>query len=302
MAATVCARKFNSTIREMNWGWLFAVLATSLWVHVPGLTPFATMCGISLSLFAVIKLHVLTNYRKSNSRPGLLEVAAWFVGWPGLDAKAFFSARTVDRPGTLEWMFAVAKIGFGGWMLVWMATALRPTSDLLAGWAALIGIVFLLHFGSFHFAALFWQTRGRNVKPIMNGPVLATSVTEFWSRRWNLAFRDYASPFLFVPLMRRTNSVAAVLIGYTFSGLVHELAISVPAKAGYGFPTLYFLIQGLAMLIERAADKRGVRITNGLRGWLWTATITVPAAYLLFHPPFIRAIVLPVVNSIAGLT
>lgn len=71
---------------------------------------------------------------------GLSEVIAWFVAWPGLDPKAFFQARTVDRPGTFEWMFAVAKTGLGGWMLIGMAPALRAESDLLAGWSALIGI------------------------------------------------------------------------------------------------------------------------------------------------------------------
>lgn len=101
--------------------------------------------------------------------------------------------------------------------------------------------------------------------------------------------------------MRRTNSAVAVLAGYTFSGLVHEIAISVPARSGYGSPTLYFAIQGAAMLIERAVEKRGVRLASGFRGWIWTLIVTVPGAFLLFHPPFIRAVVLPVVDFVAEL-
>ena len=293
------ARKVKSTFRELHWGWLIALLGTSGWVLVPGLTPFGTMCGISLSLFVVIKLHVLANYQKTNNRPKVSLVVAWFVAWPGLDARAFFRTQNVGRPRIREWLFAIAKTCFGGWMLLGVAVAMLPTDQLAAGWAALIGIVFLLHFGSFHLAALFWRSRGRDVKPIMNAPIMATSVADFWSRRWNLAFRDYASPFLFVPLVRRTNPAVAVIVGYTFSGLVHELAISVPAEAGYGRPTLYFVIQGLAMLLERAAEKRGVKLTTGIPGWIWTAFVTVPAAYLLFHPPFVREIVLPVVEFMA---
>jgi len=278
--------------------WPLAMFATIAWSFVQGISPFSTMCGISITLYGIIKLHVLTQSWDVCEKPSSGEILAWFFAWPGLDGKAFFRRRTVKRSSGFEWFFATAKTGFGGWMLVGVAPAMKATSDLTSGWAALIGIAFLLHFGTFHMAALFWRSRGRDVKPIMNAPILATSVTEFWSRRWNLAFRDYASPLLFVPLMRRTHPAVAVLAGYMFSGLVHELAISVPARGGHGLPTLYFAIQGAAILIERATAKRGVRLTNGICGWIWTAIVTVPGAYLLFHPPFVRAVVLPVVDFV----
>ena len=288
--------------KRLQMGWLLILPIAASWILVPGLSPFVTMSAISLSLYALIKLHVLVHYAASGENVSPFDMLAWFFAWPGLDARAFFRRGVVNRPTLLEELFAVAKVGFGGLMLFLVAPAFRAHSELVSGWAALIGIVFLLHFGTFHLAALFWRHRGRDVKPIMNAPILATSVAEFWSRRWNLAFRDYASPFLFVPLMRKTNSAVAVLAGYTFSGLVHEIAISVPAHGGYGLPTLYFAIQGAAMLIERSAEKRGIGLTNGLLGWCWTAVVTVPGAYILFHPAFIRAVVLPVVDFVAGLS
>ncbi len=282
-------------------GWLLILPIAASWILVPGLSPFATMFAISLSLYALIKLHVLTHYAASGNPVSPFDTVAWFFAWPGLDARAFFRRAVVTAPTVFEELFAVAKVGFGAGMLLLVAPAFRVDSELVCGWAALIGIVFLLHFGTFHLAAMFWRRRGRDVKPIMNAPILATSVTEFWSRRWNLAFRDYASPFLFVPLMRKTNSAVAVLAGYTFSGLVHEIAISVPARGGYGLPTLYFALQGAAMLIERSAEKRGIGLSSGIRGWCWTALVTIPGAYFLFHPAFVRAVVLPVVDSVAGL-
>jgi hypothetical protein len=277
-----------------------SLFGTIAWLFVPGMSPFATMCCVSLSLYALFKLHVLTQYTRFNDHPGWSDILAWIVTWPGLDASAFFQTRVVEISAKWEWLFATAKFCFGGAMLLEIAPAMKVYSDLASGWTALIGIVFLLHFGTFHLAALVWRSCGRDVKPIINSPILATSVAEFWSQRWNLAFRDYASPFLFVPLVRRTNSAVGVLAGYTFSGLVHELAISAPSRGGYGLPTLYFAIQGVVMLIERMADKRGIRLTRGLRGWVWTAVVTAPAACLLFHPPFIRAVVLPVVDLIAS--
>ena len=292
-AATAAANE-----KRLQMGWLLILPIAASWGIVPGLSPFATMVAISLSLYALIKLHVLTHYTGSGEDVSPFDTLAWFIAWPGLDARVFFRKSVVNRPTLLEKLFAVAKVAFGGVMLFLVAPAFRVDSEFVSGWAALIGIVFLLHFGTFHLAALFWRSRGRDVKPIMNAPILATSVTEFWSRRWNLAFRDYASPFLFVPLMRKTNSAVAVLAGYTFSGLVHEIAISVPAQGGYGLPTLYFALQGAAMLIERLAEKRGIRLASGLLGWCWTALVTIPGACFLFHPAFIRAVVLPVVDFV----
>lgn len=277
----------------------FAALATLDCWAFPSLSPFAAMCWISFSIFGLIKLHVLSHYLSRNGWPSRLDFVAWFLLWPGLDAGAFFRKRTVARPSGIEWSAAMAKTIFGFGMLMFVSPRLRLVNDLASGWAALFGIVFFLHFGTFHLAALFWRRLGRDVQPIMNAPILSTSVASFWSHRWNLAFRDYASRFLFVPLARATSSTVAVLIGYLFSGAVHELAISVPAGAGYGLPTLYFGIQGVAIVIERSVARRGVTLSGGLRGWVWTASVTGPAAFLLFHPPFIRRVVLPVVDYVA---
>src|SRR5206468_39151 len=114
------------------------------------------------------------------------------------------------------------------------------------------GLVFMLHFGIFHLLSWFWRSRGYNAKPLMNWPILATSVADFWGRRWNTAFRDITHRYLFRPLQKSWGPRAAVLGGFGVSGLIHELVISVPAGGGYGLPTLYFLLQGCALLAERS--------------------------------------------------
>lgn len=285
--------------------WPLALAATALWI-LPDLHPFVTMCCISLSLFALIKLHTLVSFLATSTRPDPASILWWFVAWPGLDARGFFSqsegeSSPTNRPG--ETLFAISKMLFGFTLLGLIAPRLLAHNKIVAGWTALIGTVFVLHFGGFHLLAIFWRARGRAVTPIMNAPVLATSVSDFWSKRWNLAFRDYAYPNLFKPLARRWSPALAVGGGYAFSGIVHELAISLPAGAGYGLPTLYFTLQGIAILVERRLAKTGIRIRGGWRGWSWTALVTAPAALILFHPPFIRSVVVPLVEFIrAGRT
>ena len=80
---------------------------------------------------------------------------------------------------------------------------------------------------------------------------------------------------------------------FLFSGVLHDLAISVPARAGYGLPTLYFLLQAIGVEIERSAFGRRWHLRGGLPGWLFAATLILVPVCLLFHPPFIRHVVVP---------
>ncbi len=50
----------------------------------------------------------------------------------------------------------------------------------------------------------------------------------FWGQRWNRAFRDACYGSLFLPVVERRGPVAGVAAVFLFSGIVHEVAISVP--------------------------------------------------------------------------
>src|ERR1022692_4792814 len=85
-----------------------------------------------------------------------------------------------------------------------------------------------------------WPVHRRALAPPSRNRRLA-SIAEFWGRRWNSAFRDLAHPFVFVPAARRWGLVVALWVSFAVSGFAHELVISVPAGAGFGLPTAYFL-------------------------------------------------------------
>jgi hypothetical protein len=99
----------------------------------------------------------------------------------------------------------------------------------------------------------------------------------------------------------RSRAVALATLGvFLISGLVHELVISVPARAGYGLPTAYFLLQGFAVLVERSGFGRRIGLGRGLRGWLFMAACTAGPAFWLFHPPFVRNVILPMLQTFGG--
>jgi hypothetical protein len=217
--------------------------------------------------------------------------------WPGMDASAFLFAKAEQTPAGRDWILAAAKFTVGA-ALVWVAAALLHFGpDLLRGWVALVGIVFVLHFGVFHLLSLAWQLAGRCARPLMDWPILATSVSDFWGRRWNLAFRDLTHRFVFRPLTARLGARPALLIGFSISGIVHDLVISLPAGAGHGGPTLFFAMQAAALLVERSAWGRRLGLSRGAAGWAFTMLVLAAPIGLLFHAPFIRTIIVPMLNG-----
>jgi alginate O-acetyltransferase complex protein AlgI len=90
------------------------------------------------------------------------------------------------------------------------------------------------------------------------------------------------------PLRRRVGETGALAGSFLASGILHELVISVPVRAGYGLPTLYFALHGALVLIER-------KIGRPL-GRTWTLFWLGAPLLLVFHLPFLRGIVWPLVG------
>jgi predicted DCC family thiol-disulfide oxidoreductase YuxK len=219
-------------------------------------------------------------------------VLGYLFAWPGMDPEDFLPKKRHRRfPRITETIFAIAKLFFGAFLL--FVVARFANGWLLAGWIGMIGLIFILHFGLFQLAAIRWRAAGVDVDPIMNAPWCSRSLSEFWGQRWNAAFNQLASHFVFRPLARRLGVVWATLAAFLVSGLIHEMMISLPARGGYGFPTSYFLLQGCGILFERAFPR--------IRGRIFTIFITAAPAFWLFHPPFVRQVIIPFMHAIRAL-
>jgi len=249
------------------------------------------MWGVAVAIYASLKL--ATWSRRRRSAAPFWKHAAYLLAWPGLDVDAFLYAPVLHRPSVAEWTFAFLKTLLGAALLWIVVPRITNANDYLLGWVGMCGLVFVLHFGSFHLLSCLLRSCNAQATPIMNWPIASRGVTEFWGKRWNLAFRDVTHRLLFRPLVRRVRPAAALLIGFAISGLVHELVTSVPAGGGYGLPTLYFAIQGAALLLERSAWGRRLGLGRGAVGWLFVLVVVVLPAPLLFHPPFVCRVVVP---------
>ena len=257
------------------------------------------MWTVAVAIYAAVKW--LGWWRARKVSHSATRSLAFLLLWPGMDAEAFLGARTHRLPPASAWVWAVLKTTFGA-ALLWVGTRHVPSQHpLLRGWTGMIGLIFLLHFGSFELMARAWQAAGICATPIMRSPVSSQSLGEFWGKRWNLGFRDLSHEFIFRPAASRTGIAAATMLVFLVSGIIHDLVISLPALAGYGLPTAYFLLQGLATLGERSTLGRKLRLQSGIRGRVWTVSVTAVPAYVLFHPWFVERVMLPFLAAIRAI-
>ena len=227
---------------------------------------------------------------------------AYLAAWPGMDAETFLdSGQVVPTPKFKEWLWATAKTAFGILLLWVIARRVPEPQALLRGWIGLFGLIFLLHFGSFHLIALFWQACAIAAQPIMSKPILSKTLSEFWGKRWNLGFRQLAYDLIFRPLHKQIGVAAASLLVFLASGVIHDLVISLPARGGYGLPTAYFILQGLGVTLERSGFGRRLGLQKGIAGRFFMLSVAAGPAFWLFHPPFVLRVIIPFMFAIRAL-
>jgi hypothetical protein len=259
---------------------------------------WAFMWALAIVIYASLKW---ASWWRSPARSGSSAARSlgYVLAWPGMDANSFLATdRRVAAPCASDWAWAIGKTGVGA-VLLWVIARRVPGEwMLLQAWVGLVGMVLLAHFGSFHVVALLWRRVGVDAVPIMDKPLLSASLSEFWGRRWNLGFRQLGHEWIFRPLHREIGVAGAGFLVFVLSGLIHDLVISLPARGGYGLPTAYFVLQGAGVALERSQLGRRLGLRCGVNGWVLMALLTAGPAFWVFHPPFLRNVVLPFMRLI----
>jgi len=269
--------------------WALVVLSVGVAHHVTSAQPAGLRMLVLIgALFGAMKVLVSVESRASDGTLlSPLRWAAFATLWPGM--RPALMARLQHRTGAA----ALLKTGLGYValgtalfllaMLTWRLTASAWLSTILL----LPALSFLLHFGVFGLLAGLWRMAGADVGPLFRAPWRAESLGEFWSRRWNLAFSEMTSLAVYRPIAARRGRPAALAAAFLFSGVLHEVAISLPVRAGYGQPLLYFAIHGALTQVERARGPFGRAVT------LLAVMLPLP---LLFHRPFLEGVIWPLLG------
>ena len=261
--------------------------------------PWVFMWLMAAAIFFGCKWLTFSRARKQIIHVRVDRALAYFFLWPGMDGEKFLRTSTGKIPmlphTRANTSVAIAKIFLGSLLLFGLARfAPHP---LLTGWIGMIGIILVLHFGIFALLAIAWRAYGLDVRPIMDAPLKSTTLSEFWGRRWNGAFNQLAFENAFRHVARSTDPIVGTIVAFLASGLIHELVISLPAGAGYGRPTAYFLLQGCGVLFQH----RVTSVRRGAAGRFLTIFVVAGFAFWLFHPPFVRNVILPFMKAIGAL-
>lgn len=281
-----------NSIRTTAFAGLF-VFPTLAWFATRDLPAWVNMWALAGAMFFALKLLTLTAAELGAVSFG--RILAYIALWPGMDARAFLFDRTENKPIARlgELIFALLKL-FGGLAAgAWATRHVGTARPMLVGWVGMIGIIFTLHFGLLHVISWLWRRAGVNAPPIMRAPIAADSLADFWGGRWNAAFADAARRFLFRPTVRTLGVGGAGAFVFFASGVIHEAVVSLPARGGWGGPTLYFLLQGAGIVVEKSVLGKSLGLGTGFKGWFWTALCTLVPVPLLFHAPFVHRVIVP---------
>jgi hypothetical protein len=283
-------------------GWLpLAVLPLTALACCNSLPSWVFMWILSFTIYLSLKWLTWWSARLRIAHPAWRSIA-YLVAWPGMDAEAFLDVRQrVPRPASSTWLRPSFETILGVILLWIVPRSLPQEQPLLRGWIGMFGLILLLHFGAFHLVALLWQSLGIKAEPIMSAPLRSRSLGDFWGKRWNLGFRQLAHELIFRPLHRKLGADAAGLLVFMISGLIHDLVISLPARGGYGLPTLYFLLQGTGITVERSRFGKRLGLGHGIRGWFFMMVFLTAPVYWLFHPWFVLRVILPFMRAIHAL-
>jgi hypothetical protein len=264
----------------------------------PALPGWCAMWIIAVAEFAALKLLTL---RGTTGECSGWKIAAYLALWPGMNARTFLHGRFAgkDRPRRLELGFAIMKLGLGLGLMAWATLHAARSHAMIVGWTGMLGLIFTLHFGALHVLSWIWRRAGFVAPAIMRAPLAARSLAELWGARWNLAFAEPARRFLLRPLARRWGGRRAGAVVFLVSGLIHETVVSLPARGGWGGPTLYFLLQGAGVVIEKSAIGVRAGLGHGIRGWCWTLLVAAAPLPLLFHAPFVREVIVPFYRALS---
>jgi alginate O-acetyltransferase complex protein AlgI len=219
--------------------------------------------------------------------PSLGPLAVFLTIWPGMRTEPFAYRGRSDGAA---WRLVVRGLVVGGLGMV--AWVLLATADLPAGvrgWLGVFVILATVHLGLCDVLSGTLRFAGYPVCRLFVDPLASRTLREFWSLRWNTAFVEM-NQVVFMPWLRAHLGRGAHVGAFVLSGLLHELAISLPVRAGFGLPTVYFALQAVATGVEH---RLRVRQWPAPLGRLWTWTWLLLPLPLLFHRAFRDALVLP---------
>jgi alginate O-acetyltransferase complex protein AlgI len=292
------AIKNKSVARLAAWTLILLTVLVSVQITSQQSALYRMIAIVSLQLVSMKGIVLVETY---NQAPQLnfLQWLCFAQGWFGMRPVLF--EKLISRPlnnvfPILVKGFTRIGIGFGLLLLGQYTRSQSNVPSFLTPLLMLAGLSFVLHFGILNLSTGFWRWLGVDVKELFRSPYQAKSLQEFWGRRWNLAFSEMTALVVYRPLKDRYGKTQAMMASFLVSGMLHEIAISFPVKAGYGLPLSYFILHGCVMYAEGKVVLVKKITSHPILSHVWVLGWLVLPMPLLFHPAFMQRVVYPLVT------
>ncbi len=186
-----------------------------------------------------------------------------------------FKQRAIDSASYVAGFCLVTAVGVGIFKVDWAGY------PFLLEHAAKSTAVLAWHIGAFQANTALWRLAGAPAAYFTTRSVLrAYSPAEFW-RRWNRPMYRWLLENIYKPMGGRRHPMLATMAAFAVSGLFHEYIFGVALQHVTGYPTAFFLLQGLATVLTRRFKPTGwVR----LPAILLTLAFMTASTILLFIP------------------
>lgn len=268
------------------------VTYAALYVESPELRLMAVSLWLLYALKGWALLARPRDWVRSSSILGML-IYSWV--WPGVDPRPFHQRGKLKEDGAYWYAQGFPTMALGAATIMGVATCWEHLSPQTLGLAGIAGLLITIHLGYSDLLSGGLRLLGFPVKRLFFNPLASRSLNDFWTFRWNRPFVEM-NRLLFAPLLRPFLKGTSLMVAlFVISGLLHELALSFPVRAGWGGPLGYFFVQGLLMNVEK---KAGINEWPRLWSRLWTWGWLLLPAPLLFHGPFRDSLVLPLFEQL----
>lgn len=254
-----------------SYGWLLLVMLL-MNAHLALMThdAFIRMVGLCCVLLGGMKGLVYAEWAKTEKLT-LPRYAIFSFLWFGMDPGTF----RFKNPN-LSWKNDIvigSILTFNGLVGSWLVANL--------GWNHIVIMFIPLSIG-FHFGILRMlkgtlRYFGFPVRTLFPNPLETLGIGDFWSRRWNVGYSQMMQRLVGRPIEAIAGKSAGVMAVFICSGILHEIAITLPVMSGFGLPTLYFTFHGFLVLLEKKWNRPLGKIPTLIcvilpLGWLFPET------------------------------
>jgi hypothetical protein len=145
--------------------------------------------------------------------------------WYGMQPRQFLKGQRTAPGDPIPTLGGIVLNAVTGAVLLWLVPRFLPqeTPWVIRLGIALVGASFLFLVARLDFVAFLFRAMGFAVEKLWDCPVAATSLGDFWGRRWNRIVPGFLREVIFVPVARRAGARVALLAVFLYSGFYHEL-------------------------------------------------------------------------------